>query len=138
MPEPDIYQIDKDVTELKVIVKNLNEGMKTLRETTQETNSTIEKFIAKQDVLNERLTDNVEKLTEKTSNDKKELYQKVNDVEDKFNDKYIEIIKENNKQDISDEQQNTRLVNTKFDAIKWGFGILLTIIGTLIGKFILK
>jgi hypothetical protein len=122
MNEPNLYDIDKRVTGLEFIVKDLSEGMKTLRETTQETNSTIEKFIARQDTLNQLLTDNLNKLTDKVSEDKKELFSKISEVATIENNHYIEQIKED-KEEVKESKTNTGTW------VKWIVGTIIAGLG---------
>lgn len=137
--EPNIYDIDKRVFSLENITQDLSDGMKSLNESTQQMNVTMEKFISSQNMLNDRLTENLEKLTGKQSADKKELFSKINENASIENTHYIEQIKENSKQDLSSAQDKIQDQKDKFswwDANwKWVISTLVAFIIGIITKF---
>lgn len=140
--EPNIYDIDKRVFSLENITQDLSDGMKSLNESTQQMNVTMEKFISSQNMLNDRLTKNLEKLTDKQSADKKELYAQINKVSDIENTHYIENIKENSKQDLSSAQDKVQDQKEKFSwwhqNWQWIAGFLIVALGYLLQTFVIK
>lgn len=126
--EPNIYDIDKRVFSLENITQDLSEGMKSLNESTQQMNLTMEKFISSQNAINDRLTKNLERLTDKQSADKKELYSKIDEVSDAENQHYIENIKE----DKNDEKDNKNNLDKRY---MWIIGTIFVITNILIAIF---
>jgi hypothetical protein len=143
MPEPDIYKMNEEIVGLKIIVKDLGDNLKATQQTTQ----SIEKFIIEQRVnnknqenINQQLVELSNKLTDKTSSDKKEIYAKINSLDERENKHYVENIKENSKQDmenlkhekenVKEQVQDEKESKTNINYIwMWVFGSIIAILG---------